>query len=592
MGTAASSLPAARDELHGDAIKAEQTKVVYRYLPVLIAINAVVGVATAYGLFGRVAFDSLLAWLVGLLLAQVARVALYVVYRRRADEQPGERWRLWFTIGSGVTGALWGAAGVALLPSGELEYQLFVLFVLVGMGAGAVLSLTAHMPAFYAFFPVSMLPVSLTLFRQADAIHIALGAMTVTYVVALLFIGRTYNRTLRDSLGLQFANMDLVDQLSAQRDEAQHANIGKSKFLAAASHDLRQPLHALTLFTTALDERITFPEVRRIVDSINICLRALERLFNALLDISRLDAGVLQPDRGDFPLDVLTEHLVNEYTPEAASKALRLVRIPSALVVRSDRALLERILRNYLSNAIRYTQRGEVRIAAVPTNGDVRIDVTDTGIGIDPSQHRAIFHEFHQLGNPERDRTKGLGLGLAIVERVARLLGHPISVESAPGRGSRFSVTVPLGDAQAVVAPSSLAIELQQGLENLCVVVVDDEISVRDGMATLLQQWGCRAIVAGSEDEAVDALQGGPSPDAIVVDYRLRAERTGLQAIARLRAIHGSDIPALIVTGDTAPETLREVLASGHSLVHKPLRPAVLRTFLRKAHLNRPGRAR
>jgi signal transduction histidine kinase len=217
-----------------------------------------------------------------------------------------------------------------------------------------------------------------------------------------------------------------------QRDEAERANIAKSKFLAAASHDLRQPLHALRLFTSALDERIRYPDVRRIVSNINDSVRALEGLFSALLDVSRLDAGVLQPVLRHFRLQELTGRLMKDYAPEAEVKGLRLACVPTEAVVYSDPALLERILRNYVSNAIRYTDVGEVTMLCIEDDRNVRIEVRDTGIGIAPEQQRDIFNEFYQLHNPERDRTKGLGLGLAIVDRVARLLDHPIAVRPLP----------------------------------------------------------------------------------------------------------------------------------------------------------------
>ncbi|HEX7044821.1 MAG TPA: hybrid sensor histidine kinase/response regulator [Burkholderiales bacterium] len=563
----------------------ERIKVIYRYQPVLLVINAVVGAAMIYGLWQAAPGAALLAWGVAAIAALALRAGFYAAYRRAPA--PEERLRVWAggaVVCSAASGALWGAAGAFLFPPDSLEYQLFILFILMGMGAGAVSSLTTYMPAFYAFLPVSLIPIGVRLLFEAEPIHTALGVMTFAYLGGLSFFASTINRTIGESLRLRFQNLDLVRELSAQRDEAERANVSKSRFLAAASHDLRQPLHALTLFTSALDERITYPEVRRIVDHINVSVGALEKLFNALLDISRLDAGVMQPEQRHFRLDELLARLVNDHAPEAEHKRLRLACAPCELVVYSDPALLERILRNYVANAIRYTERGEVRIELEPAPPHVRIVVADTGVGIPASQHREIFKEFHQLGNPERDRTKGLGLGLAIVERIARLLHHPIAVESAPGKGARFSVTVPLGDPSRVVSDAPPATETRADLTGLCVLVIDDERATREGMRTLLEQWGCRVLAAGSEEEAASAVRAAAAaPQAIVVDYRLREERTGVQAIGRMRAEFGSTIPALIVTGDTAPERLREAKASGYPLVHKPVQPAVLRTFLRNA---------
>lgn len=583
------SLPGFRS--HAEEIRTEQIKVIYRHLPPLLAINALVAAGLVFGVWSVVSRAALIAWLCVVLVMIASRGALYLLYRRPSADPSDKVWRIGFTVGSAFAGVLWGVAGASLFPAGSVEYQLFILFILVGMGAGAVSSLTAYMPAFYAYFPISMTPVCVRLFSISDPFHLVLGALTIVYVVGLSFFARTINRAFVESLSLRFQNIDLVRELSEQRDAAERANVSKSKFLAAASHDLRQPLHALALFTSALDERIRYPDVRRIVDNIDASVRALEKLFNALLDISRLDAGVWQPEVRDFLVDDMRQPLLNDYLSEAKAKKLTLKCDPCDVVVRSDPALLERILRNYVSNAIRYTEKGEVRVVWQELDGALRIDVVDTGIGIPAAHHRDIFNEFHQLGNPERDRAKGLGLGLAIVERVARMLDHPIEIRSTPGAGSCFSVTVPLGNPAGIVREDGGKVgDTRNELAGLRVVVVDDEISVRTGMHTLLDQWGCDVLVAGSEEEAIEAV-GDMVPDVIIADYRLRGERTGVQAIERVRREFGQSIPALIVTGDTAPERLREAKASGNPLVHKPVQPAALRAFLRRVRNKKPKSA-
>ena len=563
-------------------IRGEQIKVIFRHLPVLILVNAIVAGAMVFGLWDEVSNSNLIVWLSIMGVVLVARALLYWMHRTKARDPGGKMWALGFTLGSGVSGMLWGAVGIFLFPHESLEYQIFILFILMGMGAGAMSSLTAYLPALYAYLPISLLPMGVMLIRVNDPIHIALGIMTFAYVGALIFFAHTINKALIESFSLRFRNIDLIQELSMQRDEAERANIAKSKFLAAASHDLRQPLQSLTLFASALNERIKYPEVSKIVVNIDASVRALEQLFNALLDISRLDAGVLQPSTRHFALQSLCARLVNDYLSEAGQKGLLLECSACDFVVHSDPALLERILRNYVSNAVRYTDAGTVRLSCVPMGAHIRIDVRDTGIGIPPSQQREIFSEFFQLGNPERDRTKGLGLGLAIVDRVAKLLGHAIEVESAPGQGSRFSVHVPLGDPELLAVQSTETDHALNDLAGLHVLVVDDEISIREGMRMLLEQWGCRATLAGSEDEAVALIrESGSLPSAIIADYRLRDDRTGAQAIERLHRELHTPIPALLISGDTAPERLREARASGYQLMHKPVQPGSLRAFLR-----------
>jgi signal transduction histidine kinase/CheY-like chemotaxis protein len=570
---------------HTEAIRAEQLTVVYRYLPVLLAINAAVAGAMVFGLWRIVPHVALIGWFSGILLVVALRAASFSAYRRAPRNGRTAFWAKVFTYGAGLQGLAWGVAGFVLMPSEPLGYQLFVLSVLVGMAAGAIASLAAYTPALYAFLPTAVLPASFEFFRIGDSIHIALGLMTFVYIAALMYFGRMINKGLVESLSLRFANLDLVNQLSLQRDEAERANVAKSMFLAAASHDLRQPLHSLMLFTAALETHLNGVQQRderRLLDKINASVQALEKLFDTLLDVSRLDAGVLLPQVRDFQLDGLLSRLVAEHAPDARAKGLQLVYSPVDVMVRSDPALLERILRNYLLNAVRYTEQGEIRVSVVLLDGHARLEVRDTGVGVPASEHRAIFDEFFQLGNPERDRTKGLGLGLSIVRRIADLLDHPIGVESEPGRGSCFSVTVPLGESGSTRSEYAAPAEDPEEVSGLRVLVVDDESDAREGTSTLLRRWGCRPLAVASEDEAIAMLRSERlAPDAVVVDYRLRDGRTGVQVIERLQRELGIEIPAMIVTGDTAPERLREAEASGHPLAHKPVRPAVLKNFLR-----------
>jgi two-component system, sensor histidine kinase len=569
----------------------ERIAVIYRYQPALLIINAVVSAAMVYGLREVVSHDALFAWGVAAVAALALRTSFYVAFRR-ASEVSSRILARGAVICSATSGALWGSAGVFLFPGNALEYQLFILFVLMGMGAGAVSSLTAYLPAFYAFLPVCLLPIGLQLLSIGDPIHVALGTMTFAYLGGLTFFARTLNTTIIESLRLRFENSDLVQKLSEQRDAAERANIGKSKFLASASHDLRQPVHALALFTSALRERIHYPEVRGIVDNIDSSVSVLKKLFDALLDVSRLDSGVLQPAREHFRFADLCARLLNDYRPEAQAKGLQLECGQCDAVLYSDPTLLEQVLRNYLSNAMRYTLAGIVKISSHVVGSTLQIDVKDTGIGIPADQHGEIFKEFHQLANAERDRTKGLGLGLAIVERISRLLDHPLQVQSEPGKGSCFSIVVPLGDPGRVVVEKNSLVTAFDDIAGLCAVVVDDESDIREGMRALLDQWGCVVVSAASDDEAVRLLRvNEQTPDAILVDYRLRDERTGIEAIVRLRNEFGLHIPALIVTGDTAPERLREAKQGGYELIHKPVYPASLRAFLRNAHRHRRARA-
>jgi signal transduction histidine kinase len=567
----------------------EQIRILYRFLLPVIAVNFMVSIALLYGLWDVVSQTSLTVWLIMILAVLVLRLLSYFFYLRYFRPESAQRYGTYFVIGTGITGLLWGIGGVMLFPPGALEYQLFILFVLVSMGAGSVSSLTIYLPAFYAYFPVSMIPIAFKLMFDGGSIQLSLGLMTIVYILALSYFGRDINRSLKQSLQLRFENIDLVEQLRQQKDEAEHANIAKSKFLAAASHDLRQPLHALTLFTSVLDESVQKPKVRKVVDQIKASVGALQSLFNALLDISRLEAGVMKAEKTDFYLAPLFKKVANDFDTQAKQKGLKINWQDCVYAVHTDQTLLERILRNYISNAIRYTNRGEITITCKVEDDMVTIDVIDTGVGIPVKEQKAIFDEFHQLYNQERDRSKGLGLGLAIVQRTARLLGHTINVESQPGEGSTFSINLERAEITKHTEKNDSPVhELPAHTGKVLVAVIDDESSVREGMQTLLDMWGCDVFTAADLNELLAALrQDGRIPDGIIADFRLRDNKTGIEAIHAIHAEYNNDIPALIVTGDIAVDRLREVNNSGFQVLHKPVAPLKVRNFIRSLQLRK-----
>lgn len=377
--------------------------------------------------------------------------------------------------------------------------------------------------------------------------------------------------------------------LAAKKDMAERANQARSRFFAAASHDLRQPLHALSLFVAALKGRTHQPETQTLIDNIEASTAAMELLFNALLDISRLDAGAIEPHRVHFPLQKMLHDLGHQFGAVAAEKHLQLRLRPCGVTLYSDPLLIERILVNLIANAIRYTDDGGVLVACRRRGRTVRISVIDTGRGIPPDQQESVFHEFVQLHNAARNRSKGLGLGLAIVSRLGRLLGHRVELRSRPDHGSIFSVDVPLGDPQLIRAPAPAGAPGQIPADAL-VLLVDDESAILRGMAELFDNWNIDLVTAHSADEAVHWLDSlARVPDLIVSDYRLPGDTDGIEVIARLRQKYGHAIPAIVVTGDTAPDTIQRIGQAGLPLLHKPLRPAKLRALL--THLIRQAHA-
>jgi len=564
----------------------EQIRILNQGLLPVIVINLAACAVLPYGLWDVASHTALVVWMSLIVSVAAIRSWLYFFYQRHIDLHNAQRVIRFFVIGSAASGVIWGIGVAVLFPAEQLEYQLFLLFFLVGMGTGSMLTLTAYLPVFFAYFPASMLPVGIVLFSANDPIHLSLGIMTFVFVILLSYIGVKANRTLKQTLRLRFENIHLVEQLREQKDEAELANSAKSKFLAAASHDLRQPLYALTLFTSVLDESIKYPKVRKIVNQIKASVEALQNLFDALLDISQLDAGIIKVEKTDFPLQPLFEKLDNDFNSQAREKGLGFIWPTCSYAVHTDQTLLAQILRNYITNAIRYTDSGEVRITCEAEDNLIVINVIDTGIGIPVEAQQVIFEEFHQLSNPERDRTKGLGLGLAIVQRTATLLGHSINVVSQPGKGSTFSITLEQADISEAERPVGQEVENKIEKNRTFMVVVDDEANVREGTQSLLELWGCDVIAAADKKEAMARLrQQSRSPDGIIADYRLRENQTGIDVIHAIHAEYNDDIPALIVTGDIAVDNLREVNNSGFQVLHKPVTPVKLRTFLRNIQL-------
>ncbi|UEM02647.1 PAS domain-containing protein [Skermanella rosea] len=374
------------------------------------------------------------------------------------------------------------------------------------------------------------------------------------------------------------------DEAERARGVAEQADLAKSRFLAAASHDLRQPMQSLFLFADSLKAHIADREGADKLLHLRRGLDALKVLLDGLLDVSRLDADAVQPTVEDVPLDPLLDRIGGAYAKVAAAKGLSFEIRACGGTVRTDRTLLGRILNNLLENAVHYTETGRIRIDCRRTGDTVRIEVQDTGIGIPPDHLEDIWTEFHQVGNPERDRNQGLGLGLAIVDRLARLLGHRVEALSALGRGSVFSIELPAGAAveTPAVAPAAAAggpasappppAPASPAGERRYAVLVDDDAIVLLGLQSILRDWGYDVLAAGSTEQALDRLgTSDRRPDIVVADYRLRGGRVGTEAILKIRELFGSDIPGVILTGETGPECARDAAAHGFSVAHKPI---------------------
>lgn len=363
------------------------------------------------------------------------------------------------------------------------------------------------------------------------------------------------------------------ESLRQAREEAERANIAKSKFLAAASHDLRQPMQSLFLFHDILKPHVA-QGGQEALKHLGRGLDAMRELLDSLLNISQLDAGIVQPSLEEFGVHQVIEQIGASYAPVAAAKGLEFRVATCRTVVRSDRTLLGRMVRNLLENAMRYTEAGWIAVECHEAGGYLSIEVHDSGIGIAPEHLERIWEEFHQVGNPERDRNRGLGLGLAIVRRLSCLLDHKVEVRSIPGQGSIFSIAVPCGSAEPQPARTTKGIVAGHGWLAL---LVDDDPIVLLGLKATFEAWGYEVLAAGSADQALTLLEDcGRRPDVIVADYRLREGRSGTAAILRVRTKYGFEVPGIVLTGETGQEVRDAAAKLSLAIIHKPVTPRQL----------------
>ena len=405
------------------------------------------------------------------------------------------------------------------------------------------------------------------------------------FETAILLEGRVNDRTseLRRALDdLQRSNAALEEAKRA----ADEANLSKTRFLAAASHDILQPLNAARLFLSALGDTEQTPEGRRLIGYIDDAFESVERLLGALLDISKLDAGVMRPAIGDVDLGELLKTTATEFRPVAEERGLRLRYVPIRCTVRTDGHLLVRVIRNFLSNAIRYTKSGTVLLGARRSGTAVRIEVHDTGAGMPPDMLEEIFEEFRRLVGAAEDYERGFGLGLAIVRRIAKMLDHPLTVHSTLGKGSCFAVTVPVVSWTSSAAERTAKAEDQahDSLYGAVVCVIENERAILEAMQTLFKRWGSTVLIGASAAELLETVRtAGFAPDVVIADYHLDAGENGIDAIQAVRKALDPALPGVIVTADRTAEVRRHVADNDCSILNKPVRPGRLRSLV--AHL-------
>jgi signal transduction histidine kinase/CheY-like chemotaxis protein len=563
----------------------EQIKLAYEQLHVASLASISGYLILPALLWNQVPHFNIVFWLsmsiIFLLIAPHMLLRLY----HSADEQTRKKeyWSKWLVGVAFIGSCFWGSLGILLYPPNSLVYQ-FVLMFFISVGASvATLIGASYQPLFWAKFLPNILPFSLFVLFQGDAMHVLMGlGIPFFYGTALIVLYRNLHKHLIDTLKLRLEKNQLIEQLQIKKQAAEKASAEKSRFLAAASHDLRQPLHAQMLLLDDLKSMAKNEQCAQTVAKLETSMKAMNGLFNELLDISKLDACTVTPNVTEFPVNDLLAELALDFTPIAKNNGLPLRTHPCKYIIRSDQNLLSRILRNLVSNAVRYTRKGGILIGCRRHKQNLLIQVWDTGLGIPTGEREHIFDEFYQLHNPERDKNKGLGLGLAIVARLADLLHHKIHIESAVKKGSVFSVEVPLAaGAAATLKSNKTLVAPQRDIAGLNVLLVEDNELILTTTRDLFKKWGCNIWAASSLNAAMNHLGSLIDRlDLIVADYRLRENTTGIQVIDKLETVLNKKVPAVIITGDTSPQILQEINQSGRYVLHKPVTPQKLRQFI------------
>jgi signal transduction histidine kinase/CheY-like chemotaxis protein len=529
-----------------------------------------------------------LVWALILHPVQLLRVVVTWRYLKipNAQRQP-ERSARKHTLILLISSVIWGLAPWLFFPQGNFPLTSLMLLVIMGMVSAGMASVAQYRPAILAFSIPMLVGLSTALLWQRDAMHIFLAVCAALFIYTNLQFGRRQNLLLTEALRARYEKEDLAQRLEEQVRLVEQASREKTRFFASASHDLRQPLHSLGLFGSALLTRLKATPDEPIVRNLMHCVDALETSFSSMLDVSKLDAGVIEPQLQPVALSDVFRQLNASFAHHAQSQGLALRFKPGGRWVMADPALLERLIGNLIHNALKFTHGGGIVAVArrqISTTGapGVSLEVWDSGVGVPEAELPRIFDEFYQVGNTERDRSQGLGMGLAIVRRLADLMGLKLQVQSRQGKGTVFKLWLPAAAQQvrADLAPLSITLPSFKAIQNLYALVIDDEVSVRDSTAVALRMHGMQVDVADGLAQACEVAQmrlsAGLPVDVIITDFRLRGDEDGIKVVAELRALLKTQTPALLVTGDTAPERVRQAQASGLRVQYKPLKIAAL----------------
>jgi len=568
---------------HQKEVSADKILIIHNNTPMILIGTMLACVPLAIVLWSEGYIGGTIGWICLLSLITIIRWLHYRAFNQQ--ERLLEKITLQgkgYAFTAFLSGCFWGGTSILFFTPDNPSIFMVLVLTLVSMVGGSMASLSSR-SLFFTFFAIPALgPLCIMMFFQDVLFYQWLAVGVLVFTGSTLVFSRNLQRAITKSLQLMYKNMELVDDLKNQTEAANKANNDKSRFIATASHDLRQPLHAVNLFLYSLGNKITTEDQQYDLNRIQHGIDSLGDLFSALLDISQLDSGAVTTNKINFHLKDKMQKILDQYSLDAEAKGLDLTLDNCDKIVFSDPTLFEQLIRNLLSNAIQYTEQGRIDVFTKVSEGNsISLHIRDTGIGIPEDDRENIFGEFFQINNPERNRDKGLGLGLAIVRRTAKLLDLPIQIHSILGKGTEFIIEIPLGKSVDLVVDSSRppTVSTENKFKDLNILVIDNEIDILDGVQHLLESWGSNVIRAESAERAMALVDDGSYPQFILSDYRLPGDLNGCEVVNSIRLKLG-DIPALIITGDSGVSVMSEIKSQNFVLLSKPIKPAHLRVAM------------
>lgn len=565
-------------------IEVEHRKAYLKLFKSTLFVQTVFPLVLAYVFFSLISDTLLFGWLIVILFATGLRGYLtFGWYKLDFNEHKTklfERLSLLFSL---IAGSLWGTTVFIMDFAQYPEESVFLNIIVFGLTAGSV-GIGSYWFGYFLTYNISVFTIYIvTYLIGIPNPYYLLAISLLLFSVLMMQIALVYHRGNAQNIWLIIRNEKLAKNLLEKKNQAEEFAASRTRFLASASHDLRQPVQALNFFLSALQPQIKTEKGKEILVKLENCTDGINELLSAILDISKLGAKTLTPKKEPCYLNDILDSLKQQFIDQASEKGLKLTFQNTEKHIKSDAILLQRILSNLISNAITYTHEGEINISLTENEENISIHVSDTGTGLEDIEQTKVFEEFYQLDNPERDKNKGLGLGLSIVSKLCLLMDIPIALQSQKGTGSCFTITLPLCEPPARTAEKN-KVSTYSNLHSKKILIIEDELSIRESLKELLQNWHYEVMITESEDDACKSIEATAFiPDIIIADYRLRDNKTGVEAVNKVKNILSQhDLPTIIVSGDTEPARLKEVALSGYDLLHKPVKPAQLRMLIQR----------